>query len=160
MNQIMNIPEFTSLNNFHLHSIGIRERKRQGELLRNLQVKFRMRPEAGSGQEAVTADSNTGLRFKLVDSRDNKGRHEMQWHVRRNIEKKLKELNSPLSPTQGSNPCPLQWKHGVLTSRSPGKPLKALEKRKFLYISERHFGSCVRKLKTFLVLMQFLKILC
>ena len=25
-------------------------------------------------------------------------------------------------PDQGSNPCPLQWKYGTLTSRPPGKP--------------------------------------
>ena len=25
-------------------------------------------------------------------------------------------------PDQGSNPCPLQWKHRTLTSRPPGKP--------------------------------------
>ena len=26
-------------------------------------------------------------------------------------------------PDQGLNPCPLQWKHGVLTRGSPGKSL-------------------------------------
>ena len=26
-------------------------------------------------------------------------------------------------PDQGSNPCPLQWKHGVLITRQPGKSL-------------------------------------
>ena len=27
-------------------------------------------------------------------------------------------------PNQGSNPCPLQWKHGVLTTGWPGKSLE------------------------------------
>ena len=27
-------------------------------------------------------------------------------------------------PNQGSNPCPLHWKHGVLTTGLPGKPPK------------------------------------
>ena len=27
-------------------------------------------------------------------------------------------------PNQGSNPCPLQWKHGILTTGPSGKPME------------------------------------
>ena len=34
----------------------------------------------------------------------------------------LRDLSSP---DQGSNPCPLQWKHRVLTTGPPGKSRKS-----------------------------------
>ena len=37
--------------------------------------------------------------------------------------KKKKEREIPVFPDQGSNPCPRQWKHGVLATGLPGKPL-------------------------------------
>ena len=48
-------------------------------------------------------------------------------------------------PNQGSNPCPLQWKHGVLTTGPPGKSLQFIL---YLIVCTSYSSTPVRCLPT------------
>ena len=44
-------------------------------------------------------------------------------------------------PDQGSNPCPLHWKYGVLTTGLLGKPLKYIFKPYYCFCCLSTFSS-------------------
>ena len=53
-------------------------------------------------------------------------------------------------PDQGSNPCPLHWKHGILTAGLPGKSLY-IQFQICIYFFIYYFYFCYLALKSILL---------
>ena len=82
------------------------------------------------------SDTTEGLHFTSLLSRDGDTQHNLLLWTKKEPSSKLSQgtpAKSPFFfwplctacttwfPNQGSNPCPLQWKHRVLTTGPPGK---------------------------------------